>query len=414
MAKSIGYFGLRRGSTKSHTFSVVGGKQITKDRVEGGKNPRTLGQMRQRCIAATCTQAYSAMKSICDHSFEGFSAGNDCMNEFKNLNMSLLRQSVQYDNGFFGFNKWGEKGMMRGAYILSNGTLASPLPNLAMLSVDVANRQGVIDIAYGQNLSDIIDEFNMRQFGDIVTVCVAYPKQDGSYGFGALRFTYKQGEDVEHSFDFDACGDITAASFSYAAGKITATFRTDHNWDENATADLVYLAAIASQKRNGKWYRSKAQFDVQDATPSYDEAIATYPVGQERFMNGSGETSQSSQSSSGSSGSSGSSSSSGSNGSSSGTSGTSETPETLSAPTISGDTTFSESAEVSISAADGAEIRYTLDGSTPTAESTLYSEAFTVTETTSVKAIAIKDGQTSSVASKTFVKSSGEGGMDQN
>jgi hypothetical protein len=88
MAKSIGYFGLRRGSTKSHTFSVVGGKQITKDRVEGGKNPRTLGQMRQRCIAATCTQAYSAMKSICDHSFEGFSAGNDCMNEFKNLNIT--------------------------------------------------------------------------------------------------------------------------------------------------------------------------------------------------------------------------------------------------------------------------------------------------------------------------------------
>ena len=87
---------------------------------------------------------------------------------------------------------------------------------------------------------------------------------------------------------------------------------------------------------------------------------------------------------------------------------------TISAPTISGNTTFSESAEVSISAADGAEIRYTLDGSTPTAESTLYSEAFTVTETTSVKAIAIKDGQTSEVASKTFVKSSDEGGMDQN
>ena len=115
-----------------------------------------------------------------------------------------------------------------------------------------------------------------------------------------------------------------------------------------------------------------------------------------------------------SSGSSGSSSSSGSNGSSSGTSETPETPETLSAPTISGNTTFSESAEVTISAADGAEIRYTLDGSTPTASSTLYSEAFTVTETTSVKAIAIKDGQTSEVASKTFVKSSGEGGMDQN
>ena len=38
MAKSSGYFGLRRGSTKSHTFSVLNGKQITKDRVEGGNN----------------------------------------------------------------------------------------------------------------------------------------------------------------------------------------------------------------------------------------------------------------------------------------------------------------------------------------------------------------------------------------
>ena len=89
-------------------------------------------------------------------------------------------------------------------------------------------------------------------------------------------------------------------------------------------------------------------------------------------------------------------------------------PDTLAAPTISGNTTFSESTEVSIAAAAGAEIRYTTDGSTPTSSSTLYSAAITLTETTSVKAIAIKDGQTSEVASKTFVKSSGEGGMDQN
>ena len=79
--------------------------------------------------------------------------------------------------------------------------------------------------------------------------------------------------------------------------------------------------------------------------------------------------------------------------------------DTLAAPTISGNTTFSESTEVSIAAAAGAEIRYTTDGSTPTASSTLYSAAITLTETTSVKAIAIKDGQTSEVASKTFVKS---------
>ena len=57
MAKSSTYFGLRRGSTKSHTFSVVDGKQITKDRVEGGKDPRTFAQMSQRCLVSTIGSA---------------------------------------------------------------------------------------------------------------------------------------------------------------------------------------------------------------------------------------------------------------------------------------------------------------------------------------------------------------------
>ena len=88
----------------------------------------------------------------------------------------------------------------------------------------------------------------------------------------------------------------------------------------------------------------------------------------------------------------------------------------LASPTISGTTPFAETTSVSISGPDGAEIHYTTDGSSPTAESTLYSEAFTLSDTTTVKAIAIKDGESSEVASKLFTKSSGDGGdeMDQN
>lgn len=81
-----------------------------------------------------------------------------------------------------------------------------------------------------------------------------------------------------------------------------------------------------------------------------------------------------------------------------------EEPTAPEAPTISGTTPFDDSTEVTISAAEGATIHYTTDGSTPTAESTEYTEALTLSATTTVKAVAVKDDLTSEVASETFTK----------
>ena len=85
------------------------------------------------------------------------------------------------------------------------------------------------------------------------------------------------------------------------------------------------------------------------------------------------------------------------------------------APVISGETPFDESTEVTISGPDGAEIRYTTDGTAPNAESTLYSEAITLSDTTTVKAIAIKNGESSEAATKVFTKNGsnvGSGGFE--
>lgn len=57
---------------------------------------------------------------------------------------------------------------------------------------------------------------------------------------------------------------------------------------------------------------------------------------------------------------------------------------------------YTEKVEVSIAAAEGAVIYYTLDGTEPTEKSTLYDAPFTLTETTTVKAIATENGKTNS------------------
>lgn len=73
-------------------------------------------------------------------------------------------------------------------------------------------------------------------------------------------------------------------------------------------------------------------------------------------------------------------------------------------PTISPDAgTYYNSVEVTItSSSEGTTIYYTTNGQTPTAESTLYEGAFTLNETATVKAIAMKGELTSSVATVTY------------
>ena len=66
---------------------------------------------------------------------------------------------------------------------------------------------------------------------------------------------------------------------------------------------------------------------------------------------------------------------------------------------------FIDSQEVTITAAEGCTIYYTTDGTTtPTTASTLYSEPFTITASTIVKAIAVKGDLTSAVSEAIFTK----------
>lgn len=74
------------------------------------------------------------------------------------------------------------------------------------------------------------------------------------------------------------------------------------------------------------------------------------------------------------------------------------------APVITGETPFKESTVVTITAEEGTTIHYTLNGSNPTTLSPLYTGPITLTETTTVKALAERNELASEMAEKTFEK----------
>ena len=95
---------------------------------------------------------------------------------------------------------------------------------------------------------------------------------------------------------------------------------------------------------------------------------------------------------------------------SSATKGAITTPSASNVPTISGADKFSDRTEVTITATTGASIYYTTDGTVPTNRSQQYNTPITLTETTTIKAIAIEDGHImSAVVGMTFTKESSGG-----
>lgn len=86
------------------------------------------------------------------------------------------------------------------------------------------------------------------------------------------------------------------------------------------------------------------------------------------------------------------------------------TPGASDVPTISGTDKFSDRTEVTITTTPGAIVYYTTDDTVPTKGSQQYKTPITLTETTTIKAIAIEDGHImSDVVGRVFAKESSGG-----
>lgn len=97
MAKGNVFLGMGRGSIGDVTFYRADGEQLSRVRNRRPRNPKTPAQLYQRAIMATVVKAYQAGKAIFDHSFQGYSVGAQCQQQFLKLNAKLLRELVATD-----------------------------------------------------------------------------------------------------------------------------------------------------------------------------------------------------------------------------------------------------------------------------------------------------------------------------
>lgn len=282
MAQSKSFFGLRTGSTKTLTFQVLNGKQITKDRVYNVKNPQTLAQMQQRALMATAVTAYSKMKAICDHSFEGVQVGSKTMGEFIKNNLSVLANAMpdinvtEYKSQTFADNK----------YMISKGTL-NPV-NSTLNGNNVRIDTGVA-IANGDAITwdDIASKMGIKQDG-MLTFVVIYEKQclwlrikfnetmlstqptigDNGFANSLSELGAVEGNSLELS-------DIVTINKG-----VSGNYYFEVKLNEGDTA-----GAIISERVNNTWKRSTAYLNGK-INYLFDAAFSTYPINTTLLLNG--------------------------------------------------------------------------------------------------------------------------------
>lgn len=284
MAKSKGFFGLRKGSTKSLTFSVLDGKQITKDRVYDVKNPRTEAQMRQRMLMTTVGAAYKTLKSIADHSFEGYSSGMQCMRQFNSRNLNRFKKAAAA-KGSVAFNEYKDGDINPLPFILASGSLPGFDYKLnATSNLEIVGEKDAADFTTAEGIYAALGV----QRNDLITFCTVIGEgsvSNGVYTYKAERFDVvrlycdKSGSVAKpaDAFTISTNNDLAAVTMSTSGNAITI---------KSNEAD--FGAVIQSRKNDSGWLRSSAVMVVSDDAISGVKTanqLETYPVGTELILN---------------------------------------------------------------------------------------------------------------------------------
>lgn len=238
MAKSTSFFGLRRGSTKSLTFQVLDGKQVTKDRVAVVKNPKTSRQAEQRAKLLPAIRFMAVFGGIVDHSFENIAYGQKSKQHFLSMAMRTKPTNPMLK---------GKLGWYPQAYTISEGSL--PSMNASRNGDETMGVDGLKAVGVSGSVTFdafLITQGGVLQEGDQLTVITCHE-------VGATYFM-QYDRVIVNAENWDAANRrLTTQNNLYIIGftgedKATVTSNND---------EIIFAGAvILSRRASNKWLRS--------------------------------------------------------------------------------------------------------------------------------------------------------------
>lgn len=257
MAISKSFFGLRRKSTKSLTFSVLNGKQITKDRVSAVKNPKSEAQAMQRMRFALLSVNLAAYRPILERAVESVKYGNDSVQYIMKKNMKNWKlQGYVKDSGF-------QPADMQ----LSFGSL----PGLEWVSTDENQwvTTGQVMSPQGATVKDFREGIG-AQIGDQLTLVGAFstgdPKNPYMAGWDSFYFTEELDAmplTIDDSSIYPAwLSGLDERHVLFSIGRSDNGEGVIYGNPSNLSiGNLIMCATILSRDGDGKHLRSNALFN---------------------------------------------------------------------------------------------------------------------------------------------------------
>lgn len=266
MAKTGFWLNGAKGKVAGTTIYQANGETVMRVINRTVKNPKTKAQLIQRIITKTVAKQYSAMKEICDHSFEGVKPGADTMARFRSVNNTILRERIaaaqKAGNKFdemFNFIPLKTNKFIPVNVQLSEGSLpqvevVSVSDNCACKLGSINTYEGVLNylgLERGDQLTFITVEYiNGNYQFNYARVILDPREEDGSAAALSTAFIGENNSIVKPSFRNEG----TFRSLNIA----TNTGLTNFKMKE----DTVAGAVIVSRKVNNEWLRSKAMLKV--------------------------------------------------------------------------------------------------------------------------------------------------------